>query len=67
MEDVSLLSNAPSQFLPLHCFSVTGLTDPTSDLYDVRLRGTTILGNWISRNVCRIRCGTSLIIYESPL
>jgi len=55
----------PPQLLPLHYFSITGPTDPTSDLYDVRLRGTTVFSNLVSRHVCRIRCGTSLVVHRS--
>ena len=41
------------------------VTNPTSDLYDVHLRGTIVRGNRISRHVCRIRYGASLIVHRS--
>jgi len=47
-----------------HCFSVTGPTDPTSGLYDVRLRGTVVRGNYIYRHVSRIRYGSSLVAID---
>jgi len=47
-----------------HYSSVTD-SAPSSDLYGVHLRGTSVHGNWIYRHVSRIRYGASLVVHRS--
>jgi len=50
--------------LPNPCFSGTNPTDPTSGLYDMRLRGTVVYGNRIYYRGSCIWCGTFLLFID---
>jgi hypothetical protein len=55
------------QFLSTSISSGTDPTNPTSDLYDLRLQRTAAYGNRIYHHVSRIRYGTSLALHPGDI